>query len=325
MQWNANLTNLKDVLANLYPLKEDSIRIIRDAELNPADISFSDRARTNWSNILDEANKRSKVINIISAARRQYPENPYLISAQQGALTPVRPLISDNLSWQGQQSSTTLEQVTGKQSTLLPIGWLEIGTQRARSIAKVKLVDNSYGTGILIRNNYLLTNHHVLATKEDAKAAVIQFNYQFHSSGRNNDPVDMRLNPAAGFYTSEAHDWTLVRIQGDANTTWGTIDLKPVSINTNDRANIIQHPGGEPKQLSCYHNIIAYVDDTLVQYLTDTLPGSSGSAVFNSQWQLIALHHEGGFITEPGTKKFVYRNEGININCILHDIKRLNL
>jgi V8-like Glu-specific endopeptidase len=325
MQWNANLTNLKDVLADLYPLKEDSIRIIRDAELILADISFNDRARTNWSNILDEANKRGKVANIINAALRQYPDNPYLLSAQRGVLSPVKPLISDDLLWHSQQSLETLEKITGRQSTLLPIGWLEIGTERARSIAKVKLADGSYGTGILIRNNYLLTNHHVLAKKEDAKTAIIQFNYQRHPSGRSNDPVDVQLNPAAGFYTSETHDWTLVRVQGDANARWGAIDLEPAPISINDRANIIQHPGGEPKQIACYHNIVAYVNDTIVQYLTDTLPGSSGSAVFNSRWQLIALHHEGGMITEPGSKKFVYRNEGINVNCILRDIERLNL
>jgi V8-like Glu-specific endopeptidase len=35
-------------------------------------------------------------------------------------------------------------------------------------------------------------------------------------------------------------------------------------------------------------------NDRLLHYRSPTEPGSSGSPVFNDQWELIALHHAGG-------------------------------
>jgi V8-like Glu-specific endopeptidase len=74
-----------------------------------------------------------------------------------------------------------------------------------------------------------------------------------------------------------------------------------------------------------YHNLVTYSDDKIVQYLTDTEPGSSGSPVFNSQWQVVALHHSGGMLEDPVSKKLLLRNEGININLVIEGIKANNL
>lgn len=207
----------------------------------------------------------------------------------------------------------------------IPISWLEVGLQCSKAIGKVKRVDHTYGTGFLIPGNLFITNHHVLSTREDAKSAIVQFNYQHDAEGRAYEPVNFELDPDSCFKTSTENDWTLIRIKGEANKDWGAIGLKSVDIGTKGYANIIQHPGGETKQIALYHNIITYVDDTRVQYLTDTLPGSSGSAVFDSQWRLIAIHHSGGWLTEASTRKRVYRNEGINVNCVLRDLASLGL
>ena len=59
-----------------------------------------------------------------------------------------------------------------------------------------------------------------------------------------------------------------------------------------------------------------FVGEGRVQYLTDTLPGSSGSPVFDKDWRLVALHHSGGWITEPGSKETFYRNEGIHVDRV---------
>src|SRR6185369_4011734 len=57
--------------------------------------------------------------------------------------------------------------------------------------------------------------------------------------------------------------------------------------------NIIQHPNGEPKQLALRENKLVDVLDRFVHYETDTAPGSSGSPVFNDQWECVGLHHSG--------------------------------
>ena len=57
--------------------------------------------------------------------------------------------------------------------------------------------------------------------------------------------------------------------------------------------NIIQHPNGEPKQLALRANDLVDILDIFLHYQTDTAPGSSGSPVFNDQWEVVALHHSG--------------------------------
>lgn len=47
------------------------------------------------------------------------------------------------------------------------------------------------------------------------------------------------------------------------------------------------------------------------------LPGSSGSPVFDDDWEVVALHHSGGWLREPGVKLTYYRNEGIAIDKVI--------
>ena len=90
-----------------------------------------------------------------------------------------------------------------------------------------------------------------------------------------------------------------------------------------ERTDRAKHPGGGPKQIALTHNMVTYVDDNVVQYLTDTMPGSSGSPVFNAAWEVVALHHSGGWLREPGDKEKLFRNEGIAIGQVLSGAKEL--
>lgn len=325
MAWNENLTNLNYVLAGLFPLTADSYRIVDAASLPRTHIAFQARAIDNWNAILVEADKRGKVVDVIRAVRRDYPEDPFLIRAEKGELTSVRgPMLGEDLSWQGEQPADSLEKIMGKQSTLLPISFLEIGLQRARSVARVRL-SSGLGSGFLTHDNLFVTNHHVIGHAGEARAATVEFNYQESATGLTLEAVDFGLDPDSAFATSREDDWTVVRVQGEANADWGAIEMNPVDIQETGRVNIIQHPGGGPKQIALYHNVLAYVDEKRIQYVTDTLPGSSGSPVFDSQWRLVGLHHSGGWIREPGTRKSVFRNEGININCIIRSLAESGL
>jgi V8-like Glu-specific endopeptidase len=221
----------------------------------------------------------------------------------------------------------------GERSTLLPISFLEVGLQRARSVARVKRDDGTLGSGFLTANNIFVTNHHVIGSAGDANTAVAQFNYQQTETGLDLEPAEFRFDPDSGFATSPMNedDWTLVRVRGDANVVWGAIPMRAVDVKLTEWVNIIQHPGGGSKQIALYHNVVTYVDKKRVQYLTDTLPGSSGSPVFDSEWRVVALHHSGGWITEPkarnwlGRKRRVFRNEGVNINRVIEALEASGL
>jgi V8-like Glu-specific endopeptidase len=93
---------------------------------------------------------------------------------------------------------------------------------------------------------------------------------------------------------------------------------------TKSRVNIIQHQGGMPKQISIQNNFLEYVDEKLLQYLTSTLPGSSGSPVFDDNWRVVALHRSGGMVEEPQTSRRYFRNAGIRISAIVNDLPEKN-
>src|SRR5260370_41018765 len=100
MAWNDNLTNLNDVLAGLYPLLSDSYRIVDAAGIPKAFVAFQPRAIDNWHAVLDEANNREKVLDVIRVARKDYPENPFLKRAEDGKLLPVRGrILGEELTW----------------------------------------------------------------------------------------------------------------------------------------------------------------------------------------------------------------------------------
>jgi V8-like Glu-specific endopeptidase len=49
--------------------------------------------------------------------------------------------------------------------------------------------------------------------------------------------------------------------------------------------------------------------------------GSSGSPVFDDDFQVVAIHHKGGMLPEPTTQRKYYRNQGISMVSILKDLQ----
>lgn len=323
------MTQLNDVLADLYPTVEESRRIAKEAGINAGLVAFSNQALVNWFNILEEARKQSplagdgrpeKALRIVDAALNDRPDHDILRALQRDEPAPVRgPDIQKDVQWTPDADAEALEKIMGEQSTLLPIRFLEVGMMRARSVARIVQANRSSGTGFLIGKGWLLTNHHVLPTKEIAATSVAEFNYQETVDGLSAQISKYKLD-AARFVTNEKNDWTVVGVAPAVEKKWGAIALDRVPTRVGAYVNIIQHPGGGPKQIELYHNTVAFAGNERVQYLTDTLPGSSGSPVFDDQWRLVALHHSGGMLREPGTKKSYYRNEGVAIGAVLDDL-----
>lgn len=90
-------------------------------------------------------------------------------------------------------------------------------------------------------------------------------------------------------------------------------------IDKRTKAYVVGHPQGSGLQFSLHDSLLVDFDDEerLVHYRTPTEPGTSGSPVFNSQWQVIAVHH-GGSSSMPrlrGVGQYE-ANEGIAFNAI---------
>jgi V8-like Glu-specific endopeptidase len=328
MAWTKLLFQLRDALATQIPFRDDALPYLTEAHINWQAITLPNNANTLWYNILSFTDNNAKTDELVEVLLVHFPDNPHLLSFKENLNYSLGPELKNPADWKGTIATKALEKMTGDSNTLLPISFLEKGLKKARSVARVLIKKNTgteAGTGFLIDKNLFITNNHVISDQATAQIALIQFNYEESLSGLAIQPTEFTLDPANGFATSAATDWTCIRIKGDANTEFGAIELKPATVSKSDFVNIIQHPGGRYKQIGMYHNIVTYSDDDIVQYLTDTEPGSSGSPVFNSQWEVVALHHSGGMLREPGTSQTLLRNEGININKVISEIKAANL
>jgi V8-like Glu-specific endopeptidase len=207
-------------------------------------------------------------------------------------------------------------------NNLKPIAFLEQGISVSKPVAHITLSDGGMATGFLIASDILLTNWHVFIDKSKVEGAKIRFNYQTDLFGNFLPSDEYECDPDS-LKNNEELDYAVVRIKGEAGMKWGYLKIRPIDVKVNSKLNIIQHSGGGPKQIAMNDNEAKYVDENIVQYITDTLRGSSGSPVFDDNWQVVALHHSGGNIPEPSTNSIHFRNEGIRINAIIKDMPTL--
>lgn len=212
------------------------------------------------------------------------------------------------------------EKIIGE-NTLRNVAFLQRGLDVSRAVVFIDAKE-WVGTGFMASPCLLFTNHHVLPTREIVARSVFRFNYQLTFDGHEERVQEYKPRAAGLFHTCAELDYSLVETEGTPGTDWGIAPLSSDIPLKDSRVNIIQHPGGLPKQISFQNNFVQYADATKVQYLTSTLNGSSGSPVFNDKWEVIAVHHAGGELPEPGTELRYLRNEGIAIGTILDNLPR---
>jgi len=324
------LAQLRNAMALLLPFPDNARPYLEEAEIDWTNISLLHAPVPMWNNILQFAKNNEQLDDLVQVLHKNFPKNPHILAFMELIDYDLGPDVKDT-NWKEDRPADELEKITGAASTLLPISFLETGLKRAKAVARILIERNGkkeVGTGFLLANNLLLTNHHVIKDAAVAAIAKVQFDYEQSADELPLQYTEFMLDPATpgNFATDKDNDWTAVRIKGDANTAFGFIELKPVETFKDDFVNIIQHPGGRYKEVGMYHNIVTYCDNKVVQYLTDTEAGSSGSPVFNSKWEVVALHHSGGMLREPGTTtQKLLRNEGININAVIAGLKANNL
>jgi V8-like Glu-specific endopeptidase len=233
------------------------------------------------------------------------------------------PRLAEQLPPETEVAQSALEKIVGDDQRLnLPdaIGRIVLA---ARTVAHLSTAAGA-GTCFMIAENLLMTNNHMFvgdekrqATAADADGTVM-FNFEQDVNGKFAETTQYKTAPQEFFAADLDLDYAVVAVDGKPGAEWGTLGLPgvDVKVDVGDDVSIIQHPNGGPKQIAMAGNEVAYIDDRLVQYTTDTLPGSSGSPVLDWQWRLVALHHAGGDLVEPATGNTYFRNEGIRLSAI---------
>jgi endonuclease G len=248
------------------------------------------------------------------------------------------------------KGDATFERVING-NELQPITYLERGAIAARAVARIELSEfgklAGYGTGFLIAPQVLITNNHVLPTAAKAASALAQFSFELNLDDAPTGPINFRTNTGRLFYTSVELDFSVVAIEANSDggsTQLGGFGCLPLLDTVGKAAEgewltIIQHPDGGRKQICVRDNQFIKRGDDVLWYSTDTLPGSSGSPVFNNDWYVVALHHKGipeekngitqtvdGIDYDPATMadsrvKWI-ANEGVRASRIVESLKK---
>ena len=190
-----------------------------------------------------------------------------------------------------------------EENDLVSSRFLHVGSARARAVGKIQYQDrgtSAYGTGFLISSCLVMTNNHVLPNKATTTKATIEFDYFERADGTTSPTELFSFDPERFFVTIEALDVTIVAVREMEDHKGRLIQRGHIPLISQtgkalvgEPVNIIQHPEGGPQQIAFKNNAITGVVDNFLHYEAATLPGSSGAAVFNMQWELAALHHAG--------------------------------
>jgi V8-like Glu-specific endopeptidase len=210
----------------------------------------------------------------------------------------------------------TQEKIMGERPNFLDVAYLQRGYETARAVVKLRMrfAAGWYtGTAFLITPSRLLTAYHnlVQASGEKTSEVTAQFDYERAIDGPETEGTTLSCT-LASICGEAADDWAVIDLS-ELRPDCPLADLSNISARAEDRVAIIQHPNGMAKQVAMHNNLVTFANQTRVQYLTDTLPGSSGAPVFNVKWKVVALHQAGGDLALPGTKQLVYRNQGTAI------------
>ena len=198
------------------------------------------------------------------------------------------------------------ERAIGKNDSVYS-NFIDILTAAKSKVGRIVVKNGAsvlgFATGFMVSDRLMLTNWHVFKTKADVLDSEIQFNYEFDATGRPNTPLIFNLAPNDFFFSNEELDYCLVAVQTTDVTGLATLSsigyhfLNPVSGKLagegQEFVNIIHHPDGDLMQLSIRENRFIKIMDQTIWYAADTSQGSSGSPVFNDQFQVVALHHMG--------------------------------
>jgi endonuclease G len=204
-----------------------------------------------------------------------------------------------------------LERYIGR-NDMLRFNYLSRGSLAGAAVCRIYVPDvfgggGAWGTGFLITPDLLITNHHVISDANAAGRSFAEFGYQADEGGIVQQGKRFRFLPEKTFLTSPEQelDMSIIAVAPVSDDgvskleNYGFLRMNP-GINKVEElefVSIIQHPGGDEKYIAIRENKVVRIGDNdpaknnKIWYESDTAPGSSGGAVFNDQWQVVALHH----------------------------------
>jgi hypothetical protein len=303
--------------------------------------------KTMLYNLLESADREGWNVKLITEAHRYNPGNEKLLLVyEKYGLTPKVNLQRAGLPGQGTAGAVANVRTAGLEKILdftnlpIDIGLFRKGVSDAElRVCRVNLNGAAMGTGFLVGPSVVLTNYHVVQSvleKRHAPGAVTcLFDYKIAANGSVNPGVsvplaaagpgilvsspftveELAMKPDAGLPKPDQMDFALLQLardignEGSPTRGYYSLPTQPYQFLADQPVIIAQHPRGEPMKLAIdSHSVIGTnVNETRVRYRANTEGGSSGSPVFDLQWNLVALHHYG----DPALGHSAQYNQGV--------------
>ena len=207
--------------------------------------------------------------------------------------------------------------------------WFKKAFRRTQSVARVmRSGDVHVGTAFLVRGSDLLrdwgrrpvlvTNAHVLAEPPPShgvgrREARVRF-----TENKAVEETSFRIDEILFSSPPDALDATIATLREEIEDVpelqlGYSNDIEP-DADPRPRLSVIGHPSGRALEISLYDNHLVDLDPPYVYYRSLTEGGSSGSPVFDQDWDVVALHH--------AANRKRQANEGVAIDAIREELEQ---
>jgi S1-C subfamily serine protease len=235
-----------------------------------------------------------------------------------------------------QETVNALEAVLGD-TRFVPLRWYRTGLQRCAGVARIETQwGQGFGTGFLIRGEdlhpaltgeaLLITNAHVISSDPDVRKrfppGTPPERTRVRFEGREDADKTYAVKQVLWTSPPEQLDASVLRLETSVPCDPPYPLAVSMPVADQDRVYVIGHPQGGTLSISIQDNRVVDVHSPKLHYRAPTEPGSSGSPVFNQDWELVALHHAGSkemrALSGEGVRE---ANEGIWISAIIKALR----
>jgi hypothetical protein len=238
-----------------------------------------------------------------------------------GGSTPPQPSVAP---WPEDLANFVQEKVVGE-NTMFPVYVLQRASECARSVVHLTVHSARapyvwYGTGFLIAEDLVMTNHHNVSCDEEAGQTTVTLNYQLGVDGKPCPTTPHKLTERGLLCAYQELDYAILQLPVAVIAPALALGRNPPAAG--DPVTIIQHPGGHLKQISLRNNAVQFSDSRRILYTTSTERGASGAPLLaHTTFEVVGLHHGGGELADSAGANPSYRNEAISMAAILDDLK----
>jgi hypothetical protein len=283
-----------------------------------------DNAVDTLMTVMDE---RGKVQRLVSSARAERPNNPLLRQVEQHLALTFNPFSDVQPPPELEQKlrdigpERVIVESAGFPSSANFLSVLGAAEFRVCYIS-YSLPGGTpvYGTGFLIADDLVMTNEHVIRGAREPELPftlsgnTIKASFGFRTAGAKKTDFSLAerdwlvaVNPEALPDGTKGLDYAVLRLAAaaGAEAIGGSSDasrrgfLAPIAYTPSEGEPllILQHPYDKvdamPSSMRLTIGFVTKVDSNEIRHTANTSQGSSGSPVFNSRMELIALHHWG--------------------------------